>query len=79
MLASRAANAVIFGHAIYESLALGVSPAAVAAIVLPRDTSAGDAVRAADSALARALVDETRLRAPDELCRVDVRDASLPG
>jgi hypothetical protein len=79
MFASRAANAVIFGHAIYESLALGVSPAAVAAIVLPRDTSAGDAVRAADSALARALVDETRLRAPDELCRVDVRDASLPG
>jgi hypothetical protein len=77
MIASGAADAVIFGHAVYESLVFGVAPAAVAALVLARDGSAADPVRQADATLARALLDDARLRAPDELCRIDVRDASL--
>jgi hypothetical protein len=80
MIASGATDAVIFGHAVYESLVLGVAPAAVAALVLPRPWAAvADRVRDADAALAEALADETCLRTPDELCRVDVRDASPPG
>ncbi len=78
MAGSGAAVAVIFGHAVYESLALGVAPAAVAAIVLAREgsTRAGP-VREADAALAQAIGRDTCLRTPDELCRVDVRDASV--
>ncbi len=78
MTAKGTATALIFGHAVYESLALGVPPAAVAALVLARDPSAGFPVRDADAAVARALVDPTRLCSPDELCRVDVAHAS-PG
>ncbi len=77
MTASGTTDALVFGHAVYESLALGVPPAAVAAIVLARGASASDPVRQADSALARALADVARLHSPEELCRVDVRDASL--
>jgi hypothetical protein len=73
-LASGAANAVIFGHAVYESLVLGVAPARVAALFLPGDGASGDLARDADSALARAFADESRLRTPDELRRIDVRD-----
>jgi hypothetical protein len=72
MIASGAVDAVIFGHAVYESLVFGVTPAAVAAVVVGREAAEGDLVREADAALARALADPTRLRAPDELCRVDV-------
>jgi hypothetical protein len=75
MIASGDADAVIFGHAVYESLALGVAPAAVAALVLAREPATSDTVRQADAALARAIVDESRLRTPDELFRVDIRDA----
>jgi hypothetical protein len=66
---------VIFGHAIYESLALGVAPAVAAAIVLARDPSEPDAVRDADARLARAIEDGAILRSPRELTRVDVQQA----
>jgi hypothetical protein len=75
MVESNRAEAVIFGHAVYESLLLGVAPAAVAALVLFREPIFNDLVQEADAALARVLADETHLRTPDELCRVDVRDA----
>jgi Protein of unknown function (DUF3025) len=75
LIASGDAEAVIVGHAVYESLALGVAPAVVAALVLRRAPSAHDAVQQVDETLARAIVDERRLRTPDELCRVDIRDA----
>jgi hypothetical protein len=80
MIASGAAEALIFGHAVYESLVFGVAPAAVAAVVVPREDADGDLVREADGALARALADASRFCAPTELCRVDVSelDASSP-
>ena len=59
------ARAIVFGHAIYESLALGVPPAVVAAIAL--DASAPNEV---DEALARRIDDVARFRTPDELSRV---------
>jgi hypothetical protein len=61
------ARAVVFGHAIYESLALGIPPAVVAAI--PLDAGEGSP-RAVDEALALQIEDGTRLRTPDELHRV---------
>jgi hypothetical protein len=72
LIASRAADAVVFGHAIYESVALGVKPAIVAAIVLGRDDRDRDVVRATDTALASALEDETRFLSPRDLMRVDL-------
>jgi hypothetical protein len=75
---SGAADALVFGHAIYESLALGVTPAVVAAVVLRLDSEEPDVVRAADDALARALVDGARLRSPRELTRVNVNEAAPP-
>ena len=75
---SGAADALVFGHAIYESLALGVTPAVVAAVVLRRDGEEPDVVRAADDALARAIVDGARLRSPRELTRVNVNEAAPP-
>jgi hypothetical protein len=75
MIRSGAADAVIFGHAVYESLALGFLPGKVAALVVARQAAAADSIRGAEMALTQVLLDETRLRAPDELCRVDVRDA----
>jgi hypothetical protein len=61
------ARAVVFGHAIYENLALGIPPAVVAAIGL--DAGEGSP-RAVDEALALEIEDGTRLRTPDELRRV---------
>jgi hypothetical protein len=72
LIAAHAVDAVIFGHAVYESLVFGVAPAAVAAIVVPRDEGEKDLTRETDAALARALADASRFRAPDELCRVSV-------
>ena len=78
-IASGAAVAVIFGHAIYESLALGVAPAVVAAVVLERDERDGrNIVACADRALARAIDDRERLRTPNELTRLDVKDLLAP-
>jgi hypothetical protein len=73
---SGAADALVFGHAIYESLALGVTPAVVAAVVLRRDGMGAGVVRAADDALAHALQDDARLRTPHELTRVNVNEAT---
>jgi hypothetical protein len=75
------AEAVVFGHAIFESLVLGVSPAAVAAIVLDRAGAFEDIsrrLRRIDAALAAVLTDASLLQAPGELCRVDLGEA-LPG
>jgi hypothetical protein len=74
-LAAGNAVAVIFGHAIYESLALGVRPAVVAALVLGRkDDQERDAVGEVDRALSSALDDTARLCTPDELARIEVSD-----
>ncbi len=62
---------VVFGHAIYESVALGVRPAVVAGIVGNLDPRA-DPVREADRLLARALEDRSRFLTPRELARVDL-------
>jgi len=78
-IASGAAVAVIFGHAIYESLALGVAPAVAAALVMTRDRSQPDAACDADAALARAIEDESLLRSPRELTRVEVAEAKPTG
>jgi hypothetical protein len=75
-IASESAQAVVFGHAIYESLALGVTPAVVAALVL--ETPGGSRcsfLQRVDAALAQALDDRTGLRSPRELARVDVGEA----
>jgi len=72
------AEAVVFGHAIFESLVLGVSPAAVAAIVLDRGPWIDDGssrLRRVDAALAAVLADASLLQAPSELCRVDLGEA----
>jgi hypothetical protein len=74
MIAARRADAVIFGHAIHESLVLGVAPAAVAAVVVARDGAPGDLVLEADAALAAALGDESRFVTPTELCRIEVNE-----
>ncbi len=72
------AVAVIFGHAIYESLALGVTPAVAAAIVISRDPSEQDTISDADAGLARSIEDSELLCSPHELRRVDVSEAELP-
>jgi hypothetical protein len=72
------ADAVVFGHAIFESLVLGVLPAAVAAVVLPRAPEEDDSVWWIDRVLASALEDVTRFHTPGELCRVDLREADPP-
>jgi Protein of unknown function (DUF3025) len=61
------ARAIVFGHAIYESLALGVPPVVVAALALDAPPGRPSAV---DEALASEIEDEARLRTPDELRRV---------
>jgi hypothetical protein len=78
---SRAREVIVFGHAIYESLALGVAPAVVAGIALTvrlgqapggnvhRPSSA---LRLIDRALAEAIEDDARLRSPRELRRVRI-------
>jgi hypothetical protein len=67
LLGGDTARAVVFGHAIYESLALGVPPAVVAGIVLATDEPTPQAV---DLALAREIADGDRFRGPEELSRV---------
>jgi hypothetical protein len=69
------AEALVFGHAIYESLALGVKPAVVAAVTLKRDEGEPDVVRAADGALAAAFDDDSHLTSPRELARVEASEA----
>jgi hypothetical protein len=76
LVAASDAVAVIFGHAIYESLALGVTPAVAAAIVIVHDRSQQDAVSDADAGLARSIEDSERLRSPRELRRVNVSEAA---
>jgi hypothetical protein len=71
-LASGAVEAVVFGHAIYESLVLGVKPAVVAAVLVVREEAEADTLRAVDRGLARVLADSTRLRSPEELVRIDL-------
>ncbi len=78
-IARGAADAVVFGHAIYESLVLGVTPAVVAAIVLPRDPAPMPALASVDDLVSGALLDERRLRAPTELARVNLDDIVPPG
>lgn len=78
LVVSRRARALVFGHAIYESLALGVTPSIVAAVVLASDEPV-DPIREADEALARALGDPGRFMSPRELTRVDVREAQPAG
>jgi hypothetical protein len=84
------ARALVFGHAIYESLVLGVGPALVAAVVLesseldasenagPPDATTLALVREADARLAVAIDDPSRLRTPQDLTRVDLAETSPP-
>ena len=72
-----AATAVVFGHAVYESLALGVRPAVLGALVLPqapREQGHANGIRRVDHALTRALEDPACLRTPDDLARIEVSD-----
>ncbi|MGD0674704.1 MAG: DUF3025 domain-containing protein [Polyangiaceae bacterium] len=78
-VASRAADVVVFGHAIYESLVLGVKPAIVAAIVIERSAYPSNLATAVDEALASVIDDRSRLRTPTELMRVDLTGAEPPG
>jgi hypothetical protein len=76
-VAGGSADAVVFGHAIYESLALGVEPAVVAAIVVPRDRDGRgpeELIHGADEGLARILEDHALLSTPVDLKRVALRD-----
>jgi hypothetical protein len=78
--ASSARNVIVFGHAIYESLVLGVPPAVVAGLSLtgrftmsdkPPDRESG-VLRNVDRALAAAIEDDTTLRSPRELKRLRI-------
>jgi hypothetical protein len=71
-------DAIVFGHAVFESLVLGVSPAAVAAVVLPRVRPTRDGLGHVDATLSSMLDDPSRFRAPGELCRVDLGEAEAP-
>jgi hypothetical protein len=70
------ARPVVFGHAIYESLAFGVKPAIVAAIVL-RGGGTGDVVAETDRLLCQAIADPGQLQSPGELMRLDLGDADV--
>ncbi|HEX3769330.1 MAG TPA: DUF3025 domain-containing protein [Polyangiaceae bacterium] len=65
---------VVFGHAIYESLAAGTPPAVVAAIELDVAAARGRSIEVAalDRALASVLEDPARLQSPGELRRIDL-------
>jgi hypothetical protein len=79
-----AGNVIVFGHAIYESLVLGVAPAVVAGVSLEatlttcdtpsvlRPDRQLDALRIIDRALAAALDDDALLRSPRELKRLEI-------
>jgi hypothetical protein len=69
------APAIVFGHAIYESLALGIPPAVVAAIALDAGGAGenGAVSRAAvDEALALQIEDDARLCSPDAFRRMEL-------
>jgi hypothetical protein len=72
-----AESVYVFGHAIYESLALGVPPAIVAALVLDIPVPDGDDLAPVDRALASALADPLRFRSPTELRRFDLSTGPL--
>jgi hypothetical protein len=74
-IASGQAEAIVFGHAIFESLVLGVAPAAVAAFVRPRGAP-NEPLGALDRALADALGDSARFGTPTELCRVELNEVA---
>jgi hypothetical protein len=69
-------GAIVFGHAIYESIALGVDPAIVAGIEIAAQCGPHDAddeiIRRVDRALEVVIEDEARLRSPRELRRVQI-------
>lgn len=71
-LASGTVEAVIFGHAIYESLVLGVRPAVVAAVVVQRGPAGTNLLGPMDDDLARMLENRALLRSPDEFVRIDL-------
>jgi hypothetical protein len=75
LLQTDRARLLVFGHAIYESLALGSRPAVVAAFVAGWDRGAPSTVEVADRALATALEDRDRFLGPRELVRVDLGEA----
>ncbi len=81
-LASGVAHAVVFGHAIFESLAVGLAPAVtppvVAAIVLEPPLEGEPHVGEIDACLARAIEDPARLRTPAELTRVVLPTSTPP-
>lgn len=80
LLSAGDATLVVFGHAIYESLALGVRPAVVAAVVGGGSPEGDpDSTRQADLALSRALEDPRRFLTPRELVRVDLGEARQNG
>jgi hypothetical protein len=72
--ASGSVVAVVFGHAVYESLALGVPPAVGAALVAARDPNESSPLHEADAALEKILSDPGRLLSPRELLRADVAE-----
>jgi hypothetical protein len=71
-LTAGTAQAIVFGHAIYESLVLGVRPAVVAAVALPLEPGS-PLVRAADRRLAEWLSLPVQAT-PRDLARVDLGD-----
>ncbi|HSY20510.1 MAG TPA: DUF3025 domain-containing protein [Polyangiaceae bacterium] len=76
------ARGIVFGHAIYESLALGVAPAIVAAVVVDdaddarRACGEADRIAHADRVLEALLEDSARLMTPEELKRVDLNSTA---
>ena len=77
-----ASRPVVFGHAIYESLALGIPPAIVAGVRIDLDIERAlrtpltiDALPAIDAALARFIGDPARLQTPEGLSRIELADA----
>ncbi len=68
----RTACAAVFGHAIFESLVLGVKPAIVAAVVLDRRGERDGDLDAIDGRLAAAIDDDDAFQSPVELARVDL-------
>jgi hypothetical protein len=65
------ARAIVFGHAIYESLVLGVRPAIVAAVVL-READGASWVEQVDAALSAWLREDGSATTPRDLARVDL-------
>lgn len=66
------ARVLVFGHAIYESLALGVPPAVVAATLIVAEGEPAT-VEVADGLFAEALADTTRFLEPRQLARLDLQ------